>query len=121
MLEGRLRRVYVFAAATYGPSLLRYERKCDNELKLESARPGVISNAHLFKSQQIGQKPTKISSVNTKQQSRPKYSHSLMSISLPLPMCTTRESSSVTTVPLCGTGSPGSPQEVHLSETLAGG
>ena len=40
-------------------------------------------NHHIIfsKSQQIGEKPTKISSVNTKQQSRLKYSQSLMSIS----------------------------------------
>ncbi len=53
-------------------------------LKLESARPGVISNAHPFKSLQPESPVPFSTSVNSKQQSRLKYSYSLMSISLRL-------------------------------------
>jgi hypothetical protein len=64
---------------------LRQRASAENELKLESARPGVISNAHLFKftgkSQVNRNHRSKIPSVNTKQQSRLKYSWSLVSIS----------------------------------------
>ncbi len=45
----------------------------DSELKLESARPGVISNAHPFKSQTVRNLRSFLS-VGTKQQSRLKYS-----------------------------------------------
>ncbi len=53
----------------------------DNELKLESARTGDISNHILSRASNSG-KPEVFFAVSTKQQSRLKYSQSLMSISL---------------------------------------
>ncbi len=46
----------------------------DSELKLESARPGVISS-HIFSRANNSGKPEVFFAVSTKQQSRLRYSH----------------------------------------------
>ncbi len=60
----------------------------DSELKLESARPGVISN-HIFSRASNKRRHRSFLPVSTKQQSRLKYSHSLMSIPLEGLICKT--------------------------------
>jgi hypothetical protein len=64
------------------PFTLRLRAECDNELKLESARSGVIWN-HILSRAKTEIPVSFSTSVGTKQQSRLKYSHSLMSIPFP--------------------------------------